>query len=295
MKSGNNNIGLFIIIVIGLIILLFYLRKKFKRLVLPNVFLVDGAPKTGKSALSLTLAHRIYMKNCFKWFIGKGFYWLRYHNLTNYPLKPMFYTNIPVGFTHNPLTKEIIYFKVKVPPKSVIFIDEASLFADSQLIKDRRLNTQLTLFCKMIGHVTRGGSMILNSQQCSDLHYSFKRILGRYLYIYQTYKFPIVSVSQVREMMYSDDTSIVNDINEDAELSMRKIFFFNGVYKRYDCFCYYNLVKDKDTQVDYGFKFDRKDLSVQELVSFNEEISQYYRDQMKGEKKNESAKVEESN
>ena len=284
MNHSNNNLGLIIIIAIGVIILLFWLSKKFKKLKLPNVFLVDGAPKTGKSALSLCLAHRVYMKNCFKWCIGKAFYWLRYHTLTDYPLKPMFYTNIPVGFTHNMLTREIIYLEVKVPPKSVIFIDEASLFADSQLIKDRKLNMKLTLFCKLIGHVTRGGTLAINSQQCSDLHYSFKRVLGRYLYIYDTIKFPFVSVSQVREMMYSDDTSIVNDINEDAELSMRKIFFFNGVYKRYDCFCYYNIVKERKTEVDYDYKFDKKDLSAKGLISFNQELSDEYAHRCKGDK-----------
>ena len=152
----DNNLFLLLAIIVGVIVLLFWLRRKFKKLVLPNVFIVDGAPKTGKSALSLTLAHRIYVKNVFKWHIGKPLYWLRYHDLSDYPPKPMFYSNIPVGFTHNLLSKRIIYHQAKVPPKSVIFIDEASLFADSQLIKDSELNLKLTLFCKMIGHTTKG-------------------------------------------------------------------------------------------------------------------------------------------
>lgn len=287
----DNNLVLILVIIVGVIILLFWLKRKFKKLVLPNVFLVDGAPKTGKSALSLTLAHRIYVKNVFKWYVGKPLYWLRYHDLSDYPLKPMFYTNIPVGFTHNMLSKDIIYHRKKVPPKSVIFIDEASLFADSQLIKDQELNLKLTLFCKMIGHTTRGGTLAINSQQVSDLHYSFKRVLGRYLYIYETKKLPFVSITQVREMLYSDDTSIVNDVNEDAELSMRKIFFFNGIYKRYDCFCYYNLVKNKPYEVDYDFKFDRKDLSAKGLISFNEKLMKYYEDQIKGDANNENFKA----
>lgn len=288
MKGQNNSLFLILALIVGGIILFFFLRRKFKRLVLPNVFLVDGAPKTGKSALCLTLCHRKYVGNVIKWHIGKVIYYLRYHNLSNYPQKPMFYTNIPVGFTHNPLTKEIIYLEVQMPPKSVVFIDEASLFADSQLIKDRKLNNKLTLFCKLFGHLSRGGTMGINTQQVADLHYSFKRVLGRYLYIYQTTKYPFISISQVREMMYSDDTSIVNDINEDAELSMRKIIFFNGVYKRYDCFCYYPLVKKKPVQVDYDYKFDRKDLEANELVSFNKDLHDAYEKHVKGENPNEN-------
>lgn len=286
----GNSLFLLLAIIVGAIILICWLRKKFKKLVLPNVFLVDGAPKTGKSALSLTLAHRIYVKNVFKWYVGKPLYWLRYHTLVDYPLKPMFYTNIPVGFTHNLLSKKIIYHQAKVPPKSVIFIDEASLFADSQLIKDSELNLKLTLFCKMIGHTTKGGTLAINTQQVSDLHYSFKRVLGRYLYIYQTNKYPFVSISQVREMLYSDDTSVVNDVNEDAELSMRRIFFFNGIYKRYDCFCYYPLVAKQPYEVDYGFQFDRKDLSAKGLISFNEKLINYYANQLKGSENNETSK-----
>ena len=285
MNNGQNN-GLFIFIVICVlaIILLVFIRRKLKRLVLPNVFLVDGAPKTGKSALSLYLIRVRYVKNVIMWHIGKPIWYLRYHDFASYPLKPMFYSNIPVGFSHNPLSKEIIYLEVQVPPKSCFFIDEASLFADSQLIQDKDLNMKLTIFCKTFGHVTRGGSMAINTQVVTDLHYSFKRILGRYLYIYQTTKLPLLSICQCREMVYSDDSTIVNDVNEDAELSMRKLVFFNFIYKMYDCFCYYNLVKNKPVQVDYNFKINRKDLSAYELISFNEKLTQYYADQVKGVK-----------
>ena len=119
-KGQNNGLFLFIVITIGVIILLFFIRRKLKKLILPNVFLTDGAPKTGKSALSLHLTRKRYIGNVIKWYIGKPIWYLRYHDMADYPLKPMFYSNIPVGFTHNPITKEIIYLEVQVPPKILL-------------------------------------------------------------------------------------------------------------------------------------------------------------------------------
>lgn len=269
MKGQNNGIFLLIAIIVGVIILLVFLRRKLKILKLPNVFLITGAVKTGKSALSVHLGIKQYRKNVFKWWLGKGFYWLRYHTLNDYPLKPMLYSNIPLGTMHNRLTKEIIYRQVKIPKKSVVIIDEASLFADSQLIKDKNINNALTLFSKLFGHETYGGMLIYNSQAISDLHYAIKRACGRYIYIYESTKYPFITIAKVREMVYSDDTSVVNDVSQDLELSMRTMVYFNRVYKKYDAYCYSVLTDHLMIQVDYDYKFDKKDLKAREIVSFN--------------------------
>lgn len=281
MKGQNNGIFLFIVIVIGIIILLFFLRRKLKILKLPNVFLITGAVKTGKSALSVHLGIKEYRKNVFKWFIGKGFYWLRYHSLSDYPEKPMLYSNIPLATMHNRLTKEIIYREVRIPRKSVVIVDEASLFADSQLIKNKDINNALTLFSKLFGHATFGGMLIYNSQCISDLHYAIKRACGRYLYIYESTKYPFITIAKVREMVYSDDTSVVNDVSQDLEMSMRTMVYFNRVYKKYDAYCYSIFTDDKLIQVDYNYKFDKTNLKAKEIVSFNADFMALGKDDSK--------------
>lgn len=268
----SKQLGFFIILVILLIVGIVFFRKKFKRLVLPNVVLITGAPKTGKSALSVHLAIKQYRKNLIAWHIGKCLWWLRYHNLKAYPIKPMLYSNIPLKYPHNMLTKDILLRRVKIPRKSVVLMDEVSLLADSMMFKNDSLNFQLLLFFKLYGHLSYGGYIFANSHTISDLHYSIKRVIGRYLYIYQTTKFPFVSLAQVREMAYSDDSNIVNNVNEDVEMSMRKILFLNRNYKKYDCFCYSVFTDNLMYQVDYDYDYKKKDLKAYHIVSFNPRI-----------------------
>ena len=269
IKTNFNIITLLIFVVVGIVILVF-IRKKIKSLALGNVVFITGAPKTGKTALSLYLARKRYFFNVLKWRIGKPIYWLFKHTLKGYPIKPMFYSNIPLTFMHNPITADILFHNVKVPKKSVFFFDECSLLADSQLFKDGELNMKLLLFFKTIGHTTYGGSVFANSQVIGDCHYAIKRVLGSYLYIHTTNtSFPFVGVCKVREMVYSDDGQVGNNVSEDLDLSMRNVLLLKRVFKWYDCFNLSTLVDDKPYQVDYDYKFDKKQLKVYYIVSFN--------------------------
>lgn len=272
ITKNFNIITILIFVIIG-IVLLVVIRKKLKMLVLPCVTFVSGAPKTGKTALSLYLARKKYVGNLIKWHLGKPIFWLFKHSLKDYPLKPMFYSNIPVSFLHNPITADIIFMRHKVPKKSVFFFDEASLLADSQLFKDGKLNMDLLMFFKTIGHTTYGGACFLNSQVIGDCHYAIKRVLGSYLYIHHTATFPLISICKVREMVFSDDGQVGNQVTEDLDLSMRNVLILNRVFKWYDKFGLSTLVDDKPYEVDYNFKFDKKQLKVYYVVSFNPKMA----------------------
>ena len=273
--NKNNSLFILILVCIGLIVLVFWLSRKLKKLALPNVFLITGAVKTGKTALAVYLAISTYIKNVVKWYIGRAFYFAIHHNIDDYPIKPMLYTNIPLDFKHNRLTKEMIYLQVKLPKKSVVLIDEAALFADSQSIRDKKFNDALMIWCKLFGHITYGGTCIYTSHTCSDLHYAIKRSLGRYLYIYQSTKYPLITIAKVREMTFSDDSSMVNDVNQDVELSMRTMIYFNRIYKKYDCYCYSTFVDNKVYMVDYDYEWDKKNLKADQIISFNPSIMNF--------------------
>ena len=269
MKWNNGNaLTILIFIVVGIIAIVF-IRKKLKPMRLPNVVIITGAPKTGKSALSLYLARVRYLKNVFAWHVCKPLYWFKKHSLNDYPLRPMFYVNAPVKYNHNMITGDILTLQVKVPPRSVFWFDEVSLLADSMLFKNDELNYQLLIFWKTIGHTTYGGSVFMNTQCISDVHHAIKRVLGSYLYIHDTRKFPFFSLCRVREMVYSDDNSVGNNVTEDLDLSMRTFLMFNWVYKKYDCYNLSTLVDKKPTRVDYDYQFDKKNLKVYYIVSFN--------------------------
>lgn len=267
----NQNSGFIIIMVVLGVIALIIFRRHFKTLKLPNVFLVTGAVKSGKSLLSVHLALKEYRKARFGYYIKKSI--LSIFGLGKQVEKPMLYTNIPIAkVKYNILTKEILTRKVRVPYGSIVLLDEASLIADSMMYQDKKINNELMTFIKLYAHMTKGGKLIIDTQSISDLHFSFKRCLNSYLYIYSRLKLPFITVMSVREMVYSDDNSMVNNFSEDIELSMRKIIILNSTYKKYDCYAYSTFTDYKDVYVNYDVekKLPKEDLKVYQLVSFQD-------------------------
>lgn len=288
---------LFVLILVGVIFLLVYIRKKFKILDLPCVFFVSGAVKSGKTLLSVHLAIKEYKRNLRLWHIRRWlvriFLPMKYHDkydayyewkasdfkeLPRFDFEcaefpPMLYTNIPLAMIkYNPLTIDIIRNSVRIPNKSVCLIDEVSLFADSQLFKDKITNNVLMRFYKLYGHYSHGGKLIIDSQSIADNHFALRRCMSSYLYIQQRKKFPLFSLLYVREMIYSEDGSAVNNFQEDIELCLRKVLILNTTYGKYDSYCYSVFTDYLPYQVCYDtdIKSKKDDLKCSNIVTLNE-------------------------
>lgn len=269
-KIFNEKTILFLLILVATLFVLHWINKKFKRINMPNVFLVTGAVKTGKTLLSVHLARKELRHARFGWYIKSFFLRCLGREI---PQKPMLYTNIPIARTdYNIVTMDILLCKVRIPDKSIVLLDEASLVADSLMFKDKNINNRLMRFVKLFAHYTHGGKLIIDTQSISDLHFAFKRCLNNYLYIYGRTKLPFITVMQVREMMFSDDGSMVNNATEDIELSMRKIIIFNRTYGLYDCYCYSIFTDHLPYQVQYDCKRLTKDddMKAYQLVTFQD-------------------------
>ena len=237
---------------------------------MPNVFLITGAVKTGKTLLSVHLARKELRHARFVWYIKSFFLRCLGREI---PKKPMLYTNIPIARTdYNIVTMDILLCNVRIPDKSIVLLDEASLIADSMLYKDKKISDKLMRFVKLFAHYTHGGKLIIDTQSISDLHFAFKRCLNNYLYIYSRTKVPFITIMQVREMMYSDDGSMVNNSSEDLELSMRKVIIWNWTYGMYDCYCYSIFTDHLDYQVKYDTHKLTKDddMKAYQLVTFQD-------------------------
>ena len=102
--------------------------------------------------------------------------------------EPLLYSNIPLSVPYVPLSREILRREVRPRYKSVCYVNEASLVADSQMFRDMELNERLMLFNKLFGHETLGGMCIYDTQcivdlykvLCINLHdrfYTFKTII----------------------------------------------------------------------------------------------------------------------
>lgn len=281
--------------------------KYAKKLKLPNVYLVTGAVKSGKSCFSVGLAVKQYKKNLRMWYFLYPFrkFIDVFRSIKTkrtgevypscIPLKPMLYSNIPLARVKcNPFTKEILYRQVRIPNKSVALLDEVSLVADSMLFNDKNINERLMLLIKLWGHSTHGGSLILNTQSIKDTHFAFKRCIGQYLYIYSMQKGVFFNHYQVREMLYSSDedssANINNTIDGDVETSMLKIWHSKKYMRMYDCYCYSCFTDGLRYQVDYDapIKTKRDDLKAYVLVSLQDFKS--LKDYQNKEVKNENPK-----
>ena len=288
---------LFVLILIGVLFLLVYIRKKFKLLNLPCVFFVSGAVKSGKTLLSVHLAIKEYKKALRNWHIKRWLVriflpfkyqdkysaWIDWKNsdyqeMPKYDFEvaefpPMLYSNIPLAMVkYNRLTIEIIENSVRIPDKSVVLIDEVSLFADSQLFKDKDLNNILMRFYKLYGHYSHGGKLIIDSQSIADNHFSLRRCMSTYLYIQERKKLPFFSILYVREMIYSEDKSAVNVVDEDIELSLRKVLILNNTYGKYDCYCYsvFTDYLPYEVRYDVEMKSKKDNLKCDYIVTLNE-------------------------
>ena len=301
---SNANIGNFLLILailIGVLFLLAYLRKKFKVLNLPCVFFVSGEVKTGKTLLSVHLAIKEYKSALFKWkfkrFLRLLFLPIKFkekyqnvqkvlekqeldhigildidNDLKDY-LPPMLFSNIPLACVkYNLFTIDMLESYVRMPNKSIVLLDEISLVADSQLYKESDLNNKLMRFYKLFGHSTHGGKCIIDSQSVLDNHYSIKRCMGSYLYILERHKYPFISIMKVRQLMYANDGSVQNNFNEDIELSMRKIIIFNSTYDKYDCYCYSVFTDYLPVKVRYDvdIKSKKDDLKCYNIITLND-------------------------
>lgn len=257
-----------ILLVFGVIYFLF-LRK----LKLPNfgaVTLVTGGVKKGKSALSVRFSVGAYKRVRFVWRIRCVFAKI-FRRIP--PEEPMLYSNIPLRkIKYCQLTDAHLMRKVRLNYGSIVLLDEASLVADSQLIKDKKINTELMLFFKLFGHETKGGKIFVNSHGLSDLHYAIKRTTSTYYYVQGLRRFPFVVRFDLREERYSDDGTVVNTYDKDVSDSMLHIWGFKKLFKFYDAFCYSIFTDNLPTDNRERYISDRIDLKSDHIVSFRPEL-----------------------
>lgn len=275
----NTSLIYIILIVVGILLVRLCLRKfKFPKIGAIAVFV--GGVKSGKSAVSVGCAISNYKRALRSWrwnCIFNTFFNLfrkRERRVPNRE-KPLLYSSIPLrGIPYVQLTTDHILRKVRFNYGSIVLMDEASLIADSQLIKDKHVNTQLLLFFKLFGHETKGGKCIVNTHCITDLHYALKRTTSQYFYLHHLTKYiPFTCLAYMREERYSEDGSSTNIYNEDVENSLVRVLFRKSTFKRYDCFCF-SVLTDNLPVKNIIIKNGKRDsLKAKTLVSFREEFA----------------------
>lgn len=231
-----------IVIVIAILILTIKYRKKFK---LDSITMINGAVGVGKTSTGLYLAHKLYKKEMFRWNLRRIF-------LKKEEEKPLLYSNIPLfKWEYTPLNIELILRnQIRFNYRSVIFIDESSLIADSQdykkfneLKKNSKqtidINTTLNLFLLFFRHETRGGHLIITTQSKNDNHYAFDRKCSSSLFLTKSINIPFFKVVWARELLLMD-SNVVNVVDDDYKESVNNYWYLMSkrIFKHYDSYCY---------------------------------------------------------
>lgn len=265
-----------IILILAIIFLIAFIRvRKIPKL--GNMTLVSGGIKTGKTTLSVYLAIRKYKRNHFVWrakcvfFHVFKFLRLKKFKDKELPEEPLLYSNIPLAVPYVPLTNFLLCRVERFNYKSVVYVCESSLIADSQMIKNPILNEQLLLFNKLFAHETRGGSIFYDTQSIADCHYSIKRTLSSYLYVHHTFKLcPFFLLMWVREFKYSEDNSVINNVDKDIEEDLKLIIVPKSTWKKFDCYAFSSFT---DNLPVVNEKHIAVDMKVRDLVSFKKFLS----------------------
>lgn len=255
-----------ILLLILALIVFVIITRKFKKPKIACVALVTGGVKAGKSTFSLALALSKYKSQVRK---------VRFINFfrrlfRREPLeKPLLYSNVPLACDYVPLTDDLLLRKQRFVYRSVIYAQEASLIADSQLIKNLDVNQRLLLFNKLIGHETKGGYLVYDTQSINDNHYAVKRCLSEFFYVHDTIKIlPFVLLVHVRELRYSDDSQELNIYDSDIEDSLKTVMISKRVWKKFDAYCYSVLTDHLPVADKVVSGRELPDLKARKIVSF---------------------------
>lgn len=270
MLSNFGQILLIVGVIALVIFLLWFFIFKCKRLKPNDLYMIDGGVKTGKSLITVMLSVKAYRKALIGYYLKNlliKFINLFRKNKKKLCEKPMLYSNMPLyRVKYNYLTFDVIFGKVRIPHKSVVLIDEATLLADSMLgmvtsgfatrkkyhgYTFEEINENLTLFLKTFGHMTHGGKCFYNSQSVIDLHFAFKRNTSVYCYVTRTRKFPFFCLSEVREVVHDESNDIVNVVSRDVEYDNRPLFVSKRYYRYYDRYYLDVLTKNLPVYVHY--------------------------------------------
>lgn len=258
---------IFILIAVAWFFIDKFILSKFKFAKVGSLALVTGGVKCGKSTTSVAIVRREY-KARLKSVKFKNFF----RKLFNRQLidLPLVYSNVPLAMPYVPLTEDLLLRKKRFVYGSVIYVQEASLVADSQLIRDMDINERLMLFNKLIGHSTKGGCLIYDTQCIGDVHYSVKRCVSNYFYIHHLVKWiPFILIAKVQECRYSDDGSTISVNSEDVEETLKSVILSKRNWKYFDCYCYSVLTDDLpvENRVVYN-NIKTRDLKANNILSF---------------------------
>ena len=205
---------IFIIIAIIAVILLL---KSYRLDTKDTVIAFSGGLGSGKTFLSVRTALRALRWSRFLWRLDK----LLHPVSRKHDPKPELYSSIPIRtvtgilrkketFSHK-LTPEILLLQERIPPRSVVMIDEIGSFMSQ--FEYRAVNAnRLDEFVRLFRHYTLGGKFICNDQCSENIVLQVRRRLNTVYNLMRFRKLPLLPVwhCRVRNILISEEIKTVH-------------------------------------------------------------------------------------
>lgn len=222
--------------VLLLILLLFFvLRPMFQKV--DTCVLYVGGLGSGKSLTSCKMALKLLRRNRFRARINNLI-----HPLNKQP-RPLLYSTIPVRISRRewsiPLSDLTPVLAFKIVPRSVVFMDEVSLWLDQMTIKPKNA-VQIEEFCTLFRHYTKGGYLVLNTQNTSKVNFHIRYCLNRAYHLAEFRKFWHFYWVKVRDLSLIDDEKSIN--TGSLTDNYKTLFGWIPFRRMFDTYCYSDRV-----------------------------------------------------
>ncbi len=237
----------FIILVVLAILFFIIFRPMFQK---PDTcVLYVGGLGTGKSIVSVGMGKKLLRRNRFRVWLYNLF-----HRRNPRP-RPLLYSNIPIRISRkewsvvlDDLTPVLAY---KVIPRSVVFFDEVSLWLDQMTVKPKNAES-IEEFFTLFRHYTKGGYLVLNTQNTSKVNFHIRYCLNRAYHLAEFRKFWHFYKVKCRDLSLIDDEKSVN-LGSLTD-NYRTLFGFIPFRRVYDTYCYSERVSQTPLQSSHPFQ-----------------------------------------
>lgn len=234
---------IFIIIAIIAVVLLL---KSYRLDTRDTVIAFSGGLGSGKTFLSVRTALRALSWSRILWRLDK----LLHPVSRKHDPKPELYSSIPIRtvtgilrkketFSHK-LTPEILLLQERIPPRSVVMIDEIGSFMSQ--FEYRAVNAdRLDEFVRLFRHYTLGGKFICNDQCSENIVLQVRRRLNTVYNLMRFRKLPLLPVwhCRVRNILISEEIKTVQtERHAEDEFQILLGLMPPKNRKNYDTYCY---------------------------------------------------------
>ena len=235
-----------LIFIVFAIIAVILLLKTYRLDTRDTVIAFSGGLGSGKTFLSVRTALRALRWSRFLWRLDK----LLHPVSRKHDPKPELYSSIPIRtvtgilrkkeiFSHK-LTPEILLLQERIPPRSVVMIDEIGSFMSQ--FEYRAVNAdRLDEFVRLFRHYTLGGKFICNDQCSENIVLQVRRRLNTVYNLMRFRKLPLLPVwhCRVRNILISEEIKTVQtERHAEDEFQILLGLMPPKNRKNYDTYCY---------------------------------------------------------